>query len=257
MAAPHERALAMSRHPQSVTVRNRRGWHMLLCAKGLLNISAVHSPSSSISPSTIKYLRLLQAPQTTNSLCEGSMETFDGGGGGGGGGGVRELGRALGKMMAESVKGLLVRQTVEADDAATLGERTVFVDEGSQGWGAPLAVGYIIGVCVCVCVCVRVCVCVCVFTCTHQLRVNVHTCVYTCPRVCVHALRVHCTGFAYVSSVYIRIYVYRSIYIRIYVYRGAPMASRSAGAGLCQVQHSLPLCTKPPPRSSRMGLIPR
>ena len=38
-----------------------------------------------------------------------------------------------------------VRQTVEADDAATLGERTPFQSAGSQGWGAPLAAGYIIG----------------------------------------------------------------------------------------------------------------
>ena len=37
-----------------------------------------------------------------------------------------------------------MRETVAADDAATLGQRTAFISQGSQGWGAPLAVAYAI-----------------------------------------------------------------------------------------------------------------
>ena len=45
-------------------------------------------------------------------------------------------------MITRLITRALVWGTVAADDAATLGQRTPLISQGSHGRGAPLAVGY-------------------------------------------------------------------------------------------------------------------
>ena len=115
MAVPHDRTSPMRRHPQSLLVRNPRGWRMLRAARRRLHVCSILTPTREVSararerlvdlwPGVAEWLRRHEQERGRPGGVEGVIE------------GVREW---WGKVVAAG----MVRATVAADDEATLGKR--------------------------------------------------------------------------------------------------------------------------------------